>query len=218
VAVREMVNTPTGKGTTLARLTAARRGIAVAVVWETVDEADLVWQARQGDREAFGQLYVRHHATISRYVATRIHNATESEDITDAIFESAWRAVGRYKDQGVPFLAWLYRLAHNRVVDHYRAHRPTLSLIPEVHETLVDLTDNPLDHHLNSADLLKALDLLTDEQRQVVLMRFVCGLNGREVAHAMDKREDAVRALQSRALATLRRILTEEPIPKAGVR
>lgn len=201
--------TTTARCTTLARVSAVRRASMICETWEAADEAEIVWQARHGGREAFGQLYARHHPTIARYVASRVRNATEAEDITEAIFESAWRAVGRYKEQGVPFLAWLYRLAHNRVIDHYRAQRPTLSLIPEVHESLVD-GDNPLENNANGADLIEALDLLTDEQRQVILMRFVYGLNGREVAQAMDKREDAVRALQFRALAALRRILTDE--------
>ncbi|MCA1726067.1 MAG: hypothetical protein LC748_17830, partial [Thermomicrobia bacterium] len=83
-------------------------------------EAALILQAREGSREAFGLLYERHRATIARYVAARIHDAADAEDLTEAIFESAWRAMGRYREQGVPFLAWLYRLAHNRVVDHYR--------------------------------------------------------------------------------------------------
>lgn len=208
--------TPSGpKGTTLSRISAARRRAIAREAWESTDEAELVWQARQGNREAFGQLYARHHATIARYVATRIRNPMESEDITEAIFESAWRAVKRYKEQGVPFLAWLYRLAHNRVIDHYRAQRPTLSLIPEVHEYIVE-SDNLLENNLNGTDLTKALGLLTADQRQVILMRFVYGLNGREVAQAMDKREDAVRALQFRALATLRRILTEETVVDLG--
>jgi len=200
------------QGATLTRVCAARKARVVCETWEAADEAEIVWQARHGSRDAFGQLYARHHATIARYVATRVRNPAESEDITEAIFESAWRAVGRYKEQGVPFLAWLYRLAHNRVIDHYRAQRPTLSLIPEVHESLVD-GDNSLENNVNGADLIEALGLLTDEQRQVILMRFVYGLNGREVAQAMDKREDAVRALQFRALATLRRILTDESPP-----
>jgi len=202
------VATPLARGATLARLCAARKASMICETWEAADEAAIVWQARHGSGDAFGQLYARHRATIARYVATRVHNVTEAEDITEAIFESAWRAVGRYKEQGVPFLAWLYRLAHNRVIDHYRAQRPTLSLIPEVHELLID-RDTPLENNVNGADLIEALDLLTDEQRQVILLRFVYGLNGRELAQAMDKREDAVRALQFRALATLRRILTD---------
>ena len=121
-----------------------------------MDEAALIHAARQGSREAFGFLYERHRATIARYVAARIRDASDSEDLTEAIFESAWRAMGRYREQGVPFLAWLYRLAHNRVVDHYRALRPTVTLIPEVHESIEDASA-PLDLNIDSADLLKAL-------------------------------------------------------------
>lgn len=199
------------------RAIAARRALraasaSTAQAAATMDEAAVIHAARQGSREAFGFLYERHRTTIARYVAARIRDASDAEDLTEAIFESAWRAMGRYREQGVPFLAWLYRLAHNRVVDHYRALRPTVTLIPEVHESIEDAS-SPLELNLDSADLLKALHTLTDDQRDVIVLRFIQGMSGREVAQAMDKREDAVRALQFRALATLRRTLAGEEMP-----
>lgn len=193
---------------TLIRAIAARRAAQHAPNGE-IDESDLIQQARRGSRDAFGLLYERHRTTIARYVSARIRDPGEAEDLTEAIFESAWRAMGRYREQGVPFLAWLYRLAHNRVVDHYRALRPTVTLIPEVHESVED-ESAPLELNIDSADLLKALNLLTEDQRDVIILRFVQGMSGREVAQTLDKREDAVRALQFRALATLRRILAGE--------
>ncbi len=194
---------------TVAARRAAREATSSPEAVSPTDEAALVHQARDGSREAFGILYERHRTTIARYVAARIRDSADSEDLTEAIFESAWRAMGRYREQGVPFLAWLYRLAHNRVVDHYRALRPTVTLVPEVHESLED-PSAPLDGNIDSADLLKALHELTGDQREVIVLRFIQGMSGREVAQAMDKREDAVRALQFRALATLRRILAGE--------
>ncbi len=212
-AVAESPQITTPRRATLLRAVIARRvardlSASSPMTVETA-EAALILKAREGSREAFGLLYERHRATIARYVAARIHDTADAEDLTEAIFESAWRAMGRYREQGVPFLAWLYRLAHNRVVDHYRALRPTITLIPEVHESIED-TSAPLDLNIDSADLLKALHALTDDQREVIVLRFVQGMSGREVAQAMDKREDAIRALQFRALATLRRILTGE--------
>jgi RNA polymerase sigma-70 factor (ECF subfamily) len=219
-AVAELPQTTTLSRATTIRAIAARRAAReesasfVAPPSPETDEAALIVAARQGSREAFGFLYERHRATIARYVAARIRDASDAEDLTEAIFESAWRAMGRYREQGVPFLAWLYRLAHNRVVDHYRALRPTVTLIPEVHESIED-TGAPLELNIDSADLLKALHALTEDQRDVIVLRFVQGMSGREVAQAMDKREDAVRALQFRALATLRRILAGEEVPSA---
>jgi RNA polymerase sigma-70 factor, ECF subfamily len=219
-AVADLPQTTTLSRATTIRAIAARRaarGDAASFVVPSspeTDEAALIIAARQGSREAFGFLYERHRATIARYVAARIRDASDSEDLTEAIFESAWRAMGRYREQGVPFLAWLYRLAHNRVVDHYRALRPTVTLIPEVHESIEDASA-PLELNIDSADLLKALSALTDDQRDVIVLRFVQGMSGREVAQAMDKREDAVRALQFRALATLRRILAGEEVQPA---
>jgi len=215
-AVAELPQVMTTSRATTIRVIAARRAArdasaSAAPLSAEMDEAALIHEARQGSRDAFGFLYEQHRATIARYVAARIRDASDSEDLTEAIFESAWRAMGRYREQGVPFLAWLYRLAHNRVVDHYRALRPTVTLIPEVHENIED-SSAPLELNIDSADLLKALHALTDDQRDVIVLRFVQGMSGREVAQAMDKREDAVRALQFRALATLRRILAGEEI------
>ncbi len=215
VAVAESPHIAVPSRATLLRTVAARRAardlLSAAPASVEPDETTLIHQAREGSREAFGLLYERHRATIARYVAARIRDASDSEDLTEAIFESAWRAMGRYREQGVPFLAWLYRLAHNRVVDHYRALRPTVTLIPEVHESIED-TGAPLDLNIDSADLLKALQSLTGDQRDVIVLRFIQGMSGREVAQAMDKREDAIRALQFRALATLRRILAGEEV------
>ena len=179
-----------------------------------MDEATLIHAARQGSREAFGFLYERHRATIARYVAARIRDASDSEDLTEAIFESAWRAMGRYREQGVPFLAWLYRLAHNRVVDHYRALRPTVTLIPEVHESIEDASA-PLELNIDRPICSRRSMPSPSDQRDVIVLRFIQGMSGREVAQAMDKREDAVRALQFRALATLRRILAGEDMQPA---
>jgi len=217
-AVAESPQITTPRRVTLLRAVAARRVArdrsSSSPLAIEADEATLILQARDGSREAFGLLYERHRATIARYVAARIRDAADAEDLTEAIFESAWRTMGRYREQGVPFLAWLYRLAHNRVVDHYRALRPTTTLIPEIHESIED-TSAPLDLNIDSADLLAALHDLTDDQRAVIVLRFVQGMSGREVAQAMDKREDAIRALQFRALATLRRILTGEDVQPA---
>ena len=203
----------TDRRRTLLRAVAARRAARGATPGVTVaedDEAILISQAREGSRDAFGLLYERHRTTIARYVTARIRDSIDAEDLTEAIFESAWRAMGRYREQGVPFLAWLYRLAHNRVVDHYRAHRSTVTLIPEVHESIEDASA-ALELNIDSADLIKALTMLTGDQRDVIVLRFIQGMSGREVAQAMNKREDAVRALQFRALGTLRRILNGEP-------
>lgn len=216
-AVAEVPQITTSRASTI-RAIAARRAARDAAASGAapppeLDETTLIQHARGGSREAFGHLYERHRATIARYVAARIRDPSDSEDLTEAIFESAWRAMGRYREQGVPFLAWLYRLAHNRVVDHYRALRPMVTLIPEVHESIEDASA-PLELNIDSADLLKALHALTDDQRDVIVLRFIQGMSGREVAQAMDKREDAVRALQFRALATLRRILAGEEMQR----
>lgn len=208
IALREVMSPPAVRErSALARVRAVRQVASAAAASE---DAHLVSEAKQGNTDAFAELYRRYQPTIARYMLTRVNDHAEAEDLTEAIFESAWKAIGRYKEQGVPFLAWLYRLAHNRVVDHYRAQRVMLSLVPEMHEEVLVDDGNVLERNLHGADIAEALALLTDEQRQVILLRFVHGMNGHEVAQTMAKREDAIRALQFRAIATLRRALADE--------
>lgn len=164
------------------------------------------------DQAAFGFLYDRYVDRVYRYLYYRSGNHTEAEDLTELVFLKAWEAIDRFQWQGRPFLAWLYRLAHNVLIDHVRSRRPT---------TTLDDAEHPIDPPSESAsrDLARPLDAdllaravchLTDEQQQVIILKFIDGLDNEQIARVLDKREGSIRALQMRALQSLRRVLERQ--------
>ena len=161
---------------------------------------------------AFGELYDCFVERVYRYLYFRTGSHPEAEDLTEQVFLKAWEAIGRYRWQGRPFLAWLYRLAHNTHIDHVRSHKPTMSLNSD--ERPVELASSAASVELAralDADLIaRALAQLTPDQRQVIVMKFIEGLDNEQIAQSMDKREGAIRALQMRALMSLRRVLESQ--------
>src|SRR4051812_24008500 len=111
---------------------------------EPSEEQRLVSRATRRDAAAFGLLYESHLDRVYRYVYYRVGSTAEAEDLTEQVFLKAWEAIGRYEARGVPFIAWLYRLAHNLVIDHYRAKRPTMPLedVPEAEEPGANILDS----------------------------------------------------------------------------
>jgi len=161
------------------------------------------------DAAAFGELYDRFVDRVYRYLYFRTGRHAEAEDLTEQVFLKAWEAIGRYRWQGRPFLAWLYRLAHNVHIDHVRSTRPTTSLSTE-HRTLEVPSTTSMTEMARTLDadvIATALSQLTVEQQQVIVMKFIEGLDNEQIAQAMDRREGAIRALQMRALMSLRRVL-----------
>jgi len=175
-----------------------------------VELVDRVVAAR--DARAFGELYDRFVERVYRYVYFRTGSHTEAEDLTEQVFLKAWEAIGRYRWQGRPFLAWLYRLAHNAHIDHVRSQRPTTSLTND--ERPLDLASPSasveLGRALDAEVIAGALAELTIEQQQVIVMKFIEGLDNEQIAQLMDKREGAIRALQMRALMSMRRVLERQ--------
>lgn len=180
-------------------------------------ESSLVARAIQRDSEAFGQLYNLYFERVYRYVRLKIGNAHDAEDVTAAVFLSAWRSIEQFSPKHeASFVSWLIRMAHNALVDRYRRARTMVSLDApgsDVHSGGggVSLSLNPeaaLDWRLTLWELHQALQTLTDEQREVVLLRFVEGLSAREVGDIMGKQEGTVRGMQFRALEALRRALS----------
>ena len=172
-------------------------------------EQDLIAFAGQGDADAFGDLYERYRARIYRYVFYRVDDAAEAEDLTELVFLKAWEALEHYRARDVPFGAWLYRIAHNVVIDRHRTHKATLPLESDL--VLHDAAGNPedrLDWLETIESLAEALSQLSPAQRQVLALRFVGGLSHAETALVLDKSEEAVRVLQHRALYALRELLT----------
>jgi RNA polymerase sigma-70 factor, ECF subfamily len=173
------------------------------------EELNLVQRARQGDHEAFAQLYESHFNRIFRYVVLKIRNQTEAEDMTQQVFVRAYESIGSYQSQGIPFSAWLFRIAHNQMVDYVRkqSKKPTVSL----DESLPIMDDSDLEHDVETKiemeKVVLATKKLTKAQREVISLRFAGGLSIAEAAKTMRKSEGAIKALQHSAISALRRTL-----------
>jgi RNA polymerase sigma-70 factor (ECF subfamily) len=180
-----------------------------------VREDLLVDRARRGDADAFGRLYELHLDRIYRYVYYRVGSSNEAEDLTEHVFLKAWEAIGRYESRGLPFAAWLYRMAHNAVIDHYRARRLTTS-IDETFD-LEDERQNPVasaEALFDREELKVAIKRLNADQQTVILLRFTEGLSHAEVGKILGKSEGAVRVIQHRALGVMAKFLRS--LPSAG--
>jgi len=177
---------------------------------EREEERLLVEQAIRHQAAAFADLYDRHVVRVYRHVYYMVNNAAEAEDLTAQTFLKAWEAIERYKERGAPFLAWLLRIAHNLTVSYLRSRRDHSAL----EETYVDQKThrNPeeaLDQATDERRVREAVLRLRDEQRQVIMLRFVEEMDYREVAAVIGKSVPAVRVIQHRALGNLRKIMTE---------
>lgn len=172
---------------------------------ERSDEQRLIKRAQRGDAEAFAQLYRAHVQLIFRYIMARVNNRQLAEDLTSDVFIRALEGLGNYHDQGKPFLAWLYRIAQARVIDHYRqaSRRPTEVNVDDQPLPVENSLDAGLAHRQAAQALRAAIAGLTEDQRQVVILRFVEGYRVDEVAAILGKQPNAVKALQFRALRAL---------------
>lgn len=186
----------------------------------TTDDAALerlVDDARSGDAEAFARLFDRFHGPVHRYVASRVRRPSDAEDLTQTIFVKALEALPRYESRGVPFGGWLFRLARNAVIDHTRTYHDHADLDAVAAQAHGDAGPDEIVVTRAAIDAVgTALASLTDEQHEVIALRFFAGLSAREAAEAMGKQEGTIRGLQFRAIATLRRTLGLEIVEHGG--
>ncbi len=169
------------------------------------EERVLVQRAIKRDRQAFAELYDRFVDKIYKYIYYKVGTRAEAEDLTAQVFMKAWEAIANYKWMDRPFAAWLYRIAHNIVVDYFRTRRDVASLedMPYLEEnghlTLEELSQQ----HMTADTLRRAIARLTHDQQRVIVLRFLEGYSTDQVAQILGKQPGAVRTLQHRALAGL---------------
>ncbi len=175
------------------------------------DEISLVQRAQQRDQEAFAQLYEAYFDRIYRYLVLRMGNQMEAEDLTQQVFMKALESISGFRWKGVPFSAWLYRIAHNLAVDSLRRRsRNTVDCVEEP-EAVSDC--NPqveLEKKLDIAELVQAMKKLTKAQSEVISLRFASDLPIAQVARIMGKSEGAIKALQHSAILALRKVMVTE--------
>ncbi len=175
------------------------------------DEYRLVRQAQSGDAEAFAQIYDAYVERVYRYIYFRVTDDATAEDLTSQVFLKAWENLDRYRGGASPYLAWLYTIARNLVIDHYRTSRENLPLDHAVHlKSDTPSPDDEVQGRFELQAMRDALQSLTDEQQQVLILRFIAGLSTEDVAGIMEKREGAIRALQMRALQALSKHMEEK--------
>ncbi|MBN1886656.1 MAG: sigma-70 family RNA polymerase sigma factor [Thermoflexales bacterium] len=181
------------------------------------DEKSLIKRARRRDEAAISELYHRNVDSIYRYMVHRVDDAATAEDLTAEVFLRALESIESYTDTGFPFSAWLFKIARARVIDHWRRQqrRPQV----ELDETMPDerapfpngapLGNGRIELGEANVKLNQAIRLLSDEQQQVIILKFYIGLSASEIAHILNKTEGAVKALQHRGLAALGRIVEQ---------
>jgi len=176
------------------------------------DEADIIARAQQGDAVAFAELYDLHHEAIYTYVYYRVGDVHAAEDLTGEVFVRLVERIDRFTYRGRPIRAWLYTIARNLVADHRRtlSKATALSLEKALPADKANQPDQAVQHRLTQECLAAALQHLTEDQRQVILLKFVEDQSNARIAALLGKTEGAVKSLQHRALAALRRALEKE--------
>ena len=177
-----------------------------------LDEQDILSRASQGDQEAFGSLYEKYVERIFNYVYYRTGNVHDAEDLSARVFYRAMNHVRTYTDRGVPFSAWLYRIAHNLVANWHRdrsrhqeiplADAPSIHLKGEAPEaTVIQIQERDA--------LLKLIRHLPAERQQLLILKFVEHMSNAEIGEIMGRSEGAVKSLYHRTLLTMRDELGE---------
>jgi len=185
-----------------------------------LNERKLIERASRRDPKAFETLYILYFDKIYRYVYYKTKRKDEADDMTALVFLKAWEAIDHFHWRGYPFSTWLYRIAHNQLIDTYRTHREFISLdAAEPHDAGMDPLE-AVEFRLRLNQVRSAFKYLTREQERVLTLRYFEGYSISEIALIMNKAPDAVRALQHRALRVLQpRVRSGQALPaKPGAR
>ena len=180
------------------------------------DEAQLddlaLAQLAGSNPEAFGELYSRHVTRIYNYIYYRTGNHHDAEDLTARVFQRALRHVGAFEDKGVPFTAWLYRIAHNLVANWHRdrSRRPVIPL--DQHVAVSEVAVHPEVEaiaHEEQTLLLDAVRVLPDDRQQLLILKFVERMSNAQIGEVMGRTEGAIKSLYHRTLNALREDVQE---------
>ena len=168
----------------------------------TESDERLLIEAAQKDPSRFAELYELHFDRVYAYVARRVRDRAETQDLTAHIFQQALANLGKFKWRGAPFAAWLYRIASNAIADHARRNMRESNDLQSATETTAAAVD--LEEVERRARLFRAVDKLPDDQRRVIVLRFSEEKSIREIADELGRSEGAIKQLQFRGLENLR--------------
>ncbi len=169
----------------------------------------LVARGQEGDRQALEELYLLHFDRIYSYLHMSVGNRHDAEDLTTQTFLKMLESIGRFRWQSAPFSAWLFRIAHNLAMDHFRASRrwQPEEDVPEPHGSEEPSAETAALHEIGRQSMLELIDTLSEEQQQVLTLKFVFNFSNAEVATILGKTEGAIKSLQHRALVSLQKKL-----------
>jgi len=171
----------------------------------------LVERAQKGDREALEELYLMHFDRIYSYLQMTVGNRHDAEDLTNQTFVKMIESIERFQWRKVPISAWLFRIAHNLAMDHFRAHRrwQPEEEPPEPEDSAELSAEEEALHSIGRQSMLAMIEGLSKDQQQVLTLKFVFNFPNGDVATILGKTEGAVKSLQHRALASLQRELAK---------
>src|SRR5919198_5507311 len=177
----------------------------------------LVERAQRGEREALEELYLLHFDRIFSYLQLSVGNRHDAEDLTTQTFVKMIEAIGRFRWRSVPFSAWLFRIAHNVAMDHFRAARRVQleEEVPEPEDAAESSAEEEAMQSIGEASMFELIETLSPDQRQVLTLKFVFNFSNAEVGAILGKTEGAIKSLQHRALASLHRQLGEDVQPSS---
>jgi len=178
-------------------------------------EAELVERAKQRSPSAWAEIYDLYYRKLFRYCYARTGSEATAADLASKVYLDALEGIEWYVYRGRPLLAWLYRIARNAVADHYRANQRESRALERIASIRQPFDPGPATEVEDRHDLRAAVEQLTEDQRQVVALRFYAGFTTSEIAHALDRSERAVYSLEVRALTALRRVLAPHGLPEA---
>ena len=171
----------------------------------------LVDRAQQGDRAALEELYLIHFDRIYSYLHMSVGNKHDAEDLTTQTFLKMLESIGRFRWQAAPFSAWLFRIAHNLAMDHFRSRRrwQPEEEVPEPIGSEEPSAELEAMQSIGRQSMMELIEKLSPEQQQVLTLKFVFNFPNAEVATILGKTEGAIKSLQHRALVSLQKQLNE---------
>jgi RNA polymerase sigma-70 factor, ECF subfamily len=180
---------------------------ATVAATPTADLRRLVDFAQNGDREALEALYLLHFDRIYSYLHLSVGNRHDAEDLTTQTFLKMLEAIGRFRWQAAPFSAWLFRIAHNLAMDHFRASRrwQPEEEVPEPEGATESSAEEAALESIGRRSMLELIEDLSPEQKRVLTLKFVFNFSNGEAAAILGKTEGAVKSLQHRALVSLQK-------------
>jgi RNA polymerase sigma-70 factor (ECF subfamily) len=181
--------------------------VSARTAGSTAEVRQLVDRAQQGDRDALEELYLLHFDRIYSYLHMSVGNRHDAEDLTTQTFLRMLESIGRFRWRSAPFSAWLFRIAHNLAMDHFRAGRrwQPEEEVPEPPGSEVASAEEQAMHAIGRESMLELIEQLSTEQQQVLTLKFVFNFPNAEVGTILGKSEGAIKSLQHRALVSLQK-------------